>query len=341
MNDESKLERDLEALRALSARDVPDLRMTIETARQSRLDSGPWHWNLRRKIMALIDSARTRPAVAAVVIGALVVLVAMVVPVSYDRVVGQDVSLTFAGKGVAAQEVRGIAADLKTLLGSNGVSVEAVAEAGAPRYVLRATSSKHAGADVLRAAGEFARTLASKGYSASVHVTPHRERVTSPAVAYALEQIIRISVDGKAAAQLESEIRNRLAEAGVPDAEVSVTDRPDGGREIKLKVEREHVGDVGSAPPEPMPQVVLTRGGAPVAGGEGFAVKFLKKKIDGATTLTVEVTSNGKTATVNVPNLESRSDADVAGAITSQLKQAGIDAKVTVTAGKIEIDPVK
>ena len=37
------------------------------------------------------------------------------------------------------------------------------------------------------------------------------------------------------------------------------------------------MGDAGVAP-EPMPQVVLEKNGAPLEGGEGFAVKFQKKR---------------------------------------------------------------
>jgi len=177
--------------------------------------------------------------------------------------------------------------------------------------------------------------------SASVQVTPHRERVRYPAVAYAFDQIINISVDGKSAAALEAEIRDRLAQAGVHDAQVSVTDRPDGGREVKMTVEREAVNDGSQPPPEPMPQVVLSRNGAPLTGGEGIAVKIKKMKANGSTTLIVEVDSNGKTAKVEVPNADTQTDAAMADQISAQLRQAGIDAKVTVTNGKVSIEPNK
>ena len=341
MSHESKLDRDLAALKAVSARDVPDLKTTIDAARRRGLYPGREPWKLRREIMALIHSVRTRPAVAAVVLGVLVVLVAMVVPVSYERVAGQDVALTLTGNGIGAEEVRSVAGDLKSLVGGGSVAVEAVAEVGAPHYVLRATSPKRGAADMRKAAADFAGALASKGYSASVQVAPHRERVTSPAMAYALDQIIRISVDGKVASQLEAEIKSRLAEAGVPDAQVSVTDHPGGGRDVKLRVEREHVGDPGTAPAEPMPQLVLTKDGAPLGEGNGFSVRIQKKKINGATTLALEVTSEGKSAKVEVPNADTMSDAALTDAISSQLRQAGIEARVTVVAGKVEVEPAK
>jgi len=42
-----------------------------------------------------------------------------------------------------------------------------------------------------------------------------------------------------------------------------------------------------------------------------------------------------------VPNPESMSDADLTGTIATQLKQAGIDARVTVENGKIRVEPAK
>ena len=336
-----RMDRDLEALRAVSARDVPELDTTIRKVRQRVPSSGRTLWNLRRNIMSALDSIRTRPAVAAVVFGVLLVVAAMVVPVSYQRVVGQDVALTFAGKGIGREEIGTIARELKGALGSDGVMVNASAVDQGTQFVLRATSPRRSGAQVQRVAGEFARGLAAKGYSASFQVAPHRERVRYPAAAYAWDQIIRISVDGKSAAQLQSEIQSRLSEAGVPDAQVSVTDRPEGGREIQMKVERQAVGDASTATPEPMPQVVLIKDGAALAGGEGFAVKIQKKKINDAVTLTVEVSANEKSAKAEVPNSQSMSDADLANAITTQLKQAGVEARVTVVGGKVQVEPVK
>ena len=61
MNDRPELERDLAALRKVSAKELPDLETTIRMARQRVPDSGPWHWKIRREIMALLHSIRTRP----------------------------------------------------------------------------------------------------------------------------------------------------------------------------------------------------------------------------------------------------------------------------------------
>lgn len=260
---------------------------------------------------------------------------------SYDRVVGQDVALAVAGKEMSAQEVSAVAKGLKSALGASQVMAEMVSDGAQPRVVFHATLPRRSSAGVQRSATEFARTLAAAGRSASVQVTPRRERGRYPAVAYALDQMIRISVDGKVASQLEAEIRAALAQAGVHDAQVSVADRPDGGREVKMTVERTQQGGAPPAAPEPVPQIVLTKNGAPITGGEGFSVKIQKKVIDGSTTLAMEVVSKGRTAKFEVPNSGAMTDAALSDAISAHLKQAGIEARVTVAGGKISIERVK
>ncbi len=341
MNDETRMDRDLEALRQLSVKDVPDLDATIQDIRRRGLDSSPAPWNWRRRIMALFHWARTRPAVAALVLGALAVLVAMIIPISYDRVTGQDVALTVAGKGIGSPEIAGVAQGLKHALGTNGVRVEAVSSDQGPRFVLHATLPRRSGTEAQRLTTEFARDLAAKGYAASVQVRPHVERVRYPAVAYAFDQIINIDVGGKSAAALEAEIRDKFAQAGIPDALVSVTDRPNGGREVKLTVERQHVNDGSTPPPEPMPQLVLSKDGAPLGGGHGFMVKVQKRKLNDAVTLLLDVTAEGKSAKIEIPNSNTMSDAAITDAVTTQLRQSGIDARVTVTAGKVSIEENK
>jgi hypothetical protein len=341
MNDRSDLERDLEALRTLTARDIPELEPTLETIRRREPVPGPPLGTARRKLMALLHSIRTRPALAAGLAVALVALIGMVVPVSYDRITGEDVALTIAGKGVGPEEVASVARDFKAALGSGPVMVEATEDGAAPRFVLRASLPGRPATGVRRSTLEFARALAARGVSASVQVTPRRERVRYPAVAYAFDRIIRISVDGKTAAALEREIKDRLVQAGVPDAQVSVTDAPGGGHEIRMTVEREHEGAPGAAPLEPVPQIELTKNGVPLPGQEGTSVKIQKKKVDGATTLLVDVTLNGRSGHAEVAHAETMGDAALADAIRTQLLQAGLNVRVTVAGGRISIDPVK
>jgi hypothetical protein len=273
----------------------------------------------------------------------VLVIASMVVPVSYDRVTGHDVSLTLAGSGLEMEQVAAVAKDMKARLAAEAVSVQIEAGGAGTSYVLNATATERSRAEVAGAASGFVRELAGKGVSAAVSVAPHKERVRYPVAAYAWDQIIRISVDGKSASQLENEIRQRLAEAGVPDAQVSVTDVPDGGRNVSLKVERLRTsGDPSTEPREPMPQLVLTKDGAPLGGENAVKVQLQKRKTqDGAVTLIADVTAHGKSAKIEVPNIQSMSDTELANTLQTRFREAGLNVNVTVTNGDLKIEPVQ
>ena len=288
--------------------------------------------------MAAVHSMKARPALAALAVAAVLIVVGMVIPVSYDRVTGHDVSITLSA-GFAPDQIAPTAKEMKARLNVGSVEVQAEMEAGAPRFVFHATVPGRSRAEAARAAGGFVKELAQKGYAASLAVAPHREHVTSPAVAYAWDQIIQISVDGKSAPALESEIRQRLAEAGLNDAQVSVKDRPEGGREISVNVQRQNLG--GSPPADqPVPELVLTKNGAPITGGSTVKIR---KMIDetGATQLVVETSDRGKTATATISNSEKMSDAQLQDALTTQFRQAGLNVQVEVVGGQIKVRPIE
>lgn len=289
--------------------------------------------------MAAVQSMKARPALAALAAAVLVIAVGMVVPVSYDRVTGHDVSISLAGAYFTADQIAPTAQEMKASLGADGVQVQAMEENGAARFVFHTTLPERSRAEAARKAGAFVKALADKGITASLAVTPHKEHVTSPAVAYAWNQIIQISVDGKSASALESEIKQRLAEAGVPDAQVSVKDGATGGREISVNVQRQNFG--GTPPPDqPAPELVLTKNGAPITGGSTVKIKKMKDQT-GATSLVVETSDHGKTATATVPNSDTMSDAQLQSAIETQLRQAGLNVTVEVVAGQIKVRPVE
>ena len=340
---DERIARDLGALRSVRDQDLPSLADTLRAARTKRPDPGLEPNGIRRILMRTLGFIRMRPLAAAAAVAVLLVVASLVVPISYDRVTGNDVALTLAGGGLDREQVAAVARDMKARLGAEGVSVEVEAEDAGARLVLRATAPERSRAEVADAASGFVRELAGKGLSASVHVSPHKERVRYPVAAYAWDQMIQISVDGKSASQLENEIRQRLAEAGVPDAQVSVTDVPDGGRNVSLKVERLRTSDDPTTEPrEAMPRLVLTKDGEPIRDANGFKVQLQKRKTqDGAVTLVADVSDAGKSAKAEVANAQSMSDADLANAISTQLRQGGLNVNVTVTNGDIKIESVK
>lgn len=336
---DERIANDLGALRSVRAEDLPPLHETIRDAQNLRPDPGLEPNGIRRILMQASGFFRARPLIAAATVAAVLVIASMVIPISYDKVTGHEVALTISGS-VSMEQVPGIAKDMKARLGAAGVSVQAETNGSGMSFVLSATTGRSR-SEVAEATSELVHELASKGVSAAVNVAPHKERVRYPMAAYAWDQIIQISVDGKSASQLENEIRQKLAEAGVPDAQVSVTDAPEGGRNVSLKVERLRTTDGSTTEPsEPMPQLVLTKDGAPLGGADATKVQLAKRKTpDGAVTLVADVTANGRSAKIEVPNIQSMSDSELQNTLQTKFREAGLNVNVTVTNGDLKIEP--
>jgi hypothetical protein len=320
---------DLRALGSVSEREAPALERTMQQARL-RQERGPASW--REKLMSGIRIFERRPWLASAAAAVVMALILVAVPVSYQRTTGHEVRLALGAAALGAAQVSAIARELGAVLGAK--SVQAWNQDG--RLELRAFvpagSRRAAGAT----ANAFARQLAAKGYGASATTRVVRERVSGSVYAFARDQVITIRTDGMSAAELEAEIRRRFAEAGVPDAEVSVTDAGEGRREVKLKVNRD--GEAGSAGAhDPIPGLVLTKEGAPLAG-EGFEIKVMKRKSAAGVSLVVEVQDGSRSATATVAHPDALGDAAVAAEIERQLAAAGIRARVTVSGEQVEVE---
>lgn len=317
---------DLEALRSLSDRAKPGLETSLGAARRALGE--------KREGFAMVARfVRTRPALATV-LGVIVVAAALlVIPISYERTVGYDVALTLEGGSLPQAQVREIARGFKETLGAEGTTVTAAMENGHLAYVLHASASR----DVRGNASAFAKELDAHGIAAKVETTPRRETVSSNVYAYAMSQVIEISTDGKSAAQLEAEIRSRLQAAGITQAEVSVQDVGENGREVKINAQRTHEAGAGL---EEVPELVLTRDGKPIQAG--LSIRIMKKKdASGATTRTMVVAADGRTTTVEIPDTGAMGDAALAAEIEKRLLAAGFDAVVTVHGDAITVEKRK
>lgn len=271
--------------------------------------------------------------------GAVVALALLLVPVSYNKTTGHDVALTFSAPGLTQDDVRTLAQRFgKELEGA--VEVTAEDSDHGDVYTLHGFVPAKSGRDANAVGHAFAGVLQSSGYQATATVTPRVERVSGSVYAMARDQVIRIEAEGKTAAELEAEIRDRLIEEGVPNPEVSVTDE-DGKREIKVlaKVESDDPSQVPLR--ESHPTIVLTRDGQDIPDAEACEVHVKKIKNEtGAIQLTVDVNYKGTTGQAIVDNPDGLGDAGTASAIESQLHSQGLTAlRVTVTGGQIEVKP--
>lgn len=290
--------------------------------------------------MSTIRNLKGRPWLTTAMAGGLAALAMLVIPISYQRVTGHRVAVTLGGPNLEMEQLAGVAQQMKALLGVEQVRVEGRDAGGAPSFEMSAEVAPDAGRRAEAIAKGFAHELAALGYVASARTEPIREQVSGNVYAFARDQVIRIQADGKSPAQLETEIRQKLAEAGVTNAQVSVTgEKSDGKEKLQVKIEAQQQStDPGTQGEEvAMPKLVLQKNGAPLEG-KGFSVQARKMKSpDGAVSLTLEVTQDSRQAVATVAGIQAKSDAAIQSEVEAQLRQAGLDVIVTVTAGSVEV----
>lgn len=325
-----RIDRDLEALAARSAENPRPLTETLHTL-SGRRSGRRWE----ERFMAWTGFWKMRPRLATAAVVVLAAAALLVVPVSYTKVVGHEITLNLDGKGMSREVVGTLAGQFKSALHADAVQVAAGVEDGAATYTFTARA---AGRDAPAAAEAFAHNLTGKGYTARAVATPIRERVSGNVYAMAYDNVIRVSVDGKSADELETEIADALAAAGVPNAQVSVTMDGDNGSP-NMKIEVKATGDCDPDAAGSEPQLVLTADGKDLGGDtENVNVRMKKAEAaDGTVQLQVEVTRDGTVYTATVENAESLSDADLAAAVHDQLAAQGVDLSVSSQDGRVQV----
>lgn len=287
--------------------------------------------------MAAVRFFWLRPVLSTLTAVALGLFVVFGLPIPFERTVGHDVALTVSGRDLGTERARTIASEMKSLLGAEAVRVEAKASSGdGMTYRFFAPLAEPSGAKVRGAVQALAASVKAAGYEAMAEVTPRTERVSGTVYAFAADRVIRISTDGKSAAQLEAEIRDRLLAAGLRDVQVSVSD--EGERQkVGIEVHRESAGE----PVEDMPAVVLTKNGQDLGGGDVGECQLRVKKVKddaGATKLVLDLTKDGRAATLEVPNVDGMSDLTLRSELQSQLDRAGFLVRLEVRDGQISVD---
>ncbi|MGQ0720535.1 MAG: hypothetical protein ACT4PE_03050 [Candidatus Eiseniibacteriota bacterium] len=329
---DEEIARDVAALVAATDRGLPTVHETVrrsENRARTRAGSFP---------MATIRFFSMRPALSSAVVFVLAVAFVFGFPIPFERTVGHDVTLAVSGAELGQQELRAIAGEMKSQLGAESVRVEAEAGDAGTTYRLTASVDERSGGSARKAASAFAQALRSAGWDAAAEVTPRTERTSGSLYAFAADRVIRVSADGKSAAQIEQEIRDGLAAAGFGDAEVEVTDAGADRMAVKVKVERE--GESGAAAAEDMPAIEITKDGHGLSGDQDRCEVQVKKVKDdsGVTNLIVDVTKDGSTTTAEVANSESMGDAELQAALQSQLDRAGIPVRIDVRNGEISVE---
>jgi hypothetical protein len=298
---ERTLHEDLRALRAASLRDLPTLEQTARLSREMRAGHQPGGF-----LMSSFRFLRTRPWPATALAAAAIAAALLLIPVSYQKTVGHDVTLTVAAPGLDVGQIQKIAAEFKTALHAASLSVRQE-DGGGP--VLTARVPGRSDAALRRVADAFSRELTARGIAASARITPRTERVLGNVYAFARDNIIeiRVSSEGKTPEQVEADIRSQLEAAGIENPTVEYRRE---GNQTTLKVE-------------------MTR---TAADGADTTCPEVRVSVDGH-----EPGPNDHRCEVRVRRTPGMTDADVIADVQNQLQAQGIDAEVTMENGKIQI----
>jgi hypothetical protein len=329
---EPRIADDLVALREDTARDIPALPRTVANLTTRPLRGHSW----KERTMSMVHATRSRPWLATGLGITAVALALLVIPVSYERVTGHQVSLSLTR--ARPDQVSEIARQLKAALAVEGVMVKAEAVSDASAFTLEASVAGSKGVDADAVVEAFARELNARGFQAEARSTLIREKVSGNVYAYAMERVIRVETSGKSAAEIEAEIRQQLAAARLTNTQVSVTDVAPGQRQVK--VEAHHEATTPGATEPPNVRLELTKDGQPIAPiGDGVMVKMRKLKSASGETLRLDVKAGDRSATIEIPTAEAMSDAALAEAIRAELASQGLgDLRVTVVGGKVQIE---
>ena len=323
---------DLAALARVTARDFPSLEDTVRAARRRR----GFRWEAW--LMSNVRIARSRPWITTALAGALAALALLVVPISYERIVGHDVTLTLAGDP-GAERIAAIATGLKQALHAEHVSVTTTS-AGGITTEMHASVPAHGRTATAAIARAFAAGLERNGIEARVAVAPRRQKVSGSLYAYAMDRVIEIDVDGKSAGQLEAELKQRLAAAGMPDAEVSVTKTEGEHPQLGMRIHAVRHPEGGTGSGSEMPELVLKKAGAPIGGPNATEVRMMRTKTAAGNGMSTVITRDGKTITASIPNADGMSDAAIAAELQRQLDAAGVPVRIVVVNGEISVEPV-
>jgi len=321
----AEIERDLAQWRAVTSSDVPDIRTAVARARLERAAANPWR--------SFMNS--TRPWFVPAAVTAVLAVALLVVPVSYEHVTGDRVTLALAKTQDPAALVT-IAQEMKSALHASGVRVESRGEA----VSFVADVPRSSGVPAARAGAAFASALEKRGYQATVATAPIREKVTGSVYAFARDVVIKVDVADKSAAQIESEIRSQLENAGIPDARVSVM-HGDKQEKVTMELPLRTAGSAGSNNTPANVKIALTKNGEDLAGKGHRVLMRMEKAPDGGRTLHLTVGNEGQEQTFDIEHTEAMNDAQLEAAITDKFRAAGLPGSISVQDGHVTIEPIR
>jgi hypothetical protein len=306
---------DLDALRTLTSRDLPPLTSMPTFTLTSTIGArGQAPIALPGGIlMNALHNAKMRPWLATAVGTAAVALVLLFIPVSYDRLIGSELTLRLGSAEIAPSALREIASDLRTKLGAEKIRVEGDAAAGT---TLTAEIPDASWRRVGRLAVDYARGLAGRGIQATPRVRPRFEKTHGNVYAAFSSLVeVRVQTEGKSDQQIAAEIQGQLSAAGLTDATVEVN-RQDGRTEVRIEAQKTATGDEGAAEGPCCPELRIT-----LDGQEPGDPQIQTQKCE-----------------VRITRTEGMTDQQVIDDVKRQLQEQGVnDAEVYFENGKLQV----
>ncbi len=297
LDERNPIRDDMEALRRTTQRDLPTQEKTARTV-HTRLERA----SREGPVMKLVRSLRARPLITSAVAVGVVAVALLAIPISYERTVGYEAKLILTS--VDPAQAQGIASDFAKLLKTTEVNFMQDAASGTtitarvpvrPRRVIEGLAMA------------YAQALEARGMGARSSVAPVTERISGSVYAAAANEIVEIHVNrqGKTNEQIAEEIREQLAAAGLPGADVQVMQN---GDQMQMRMEWQ-------APP-----------------GDSLACqKQINVSIDGQGQ---EARQNQ--ARIQIHASKTMTDAQLKEEIERQLREQGKEGDVVVENGKVK-----
>ncbi len=265
--------------------------------------------------MSMLNNLKGRPLFTTSLLSAGVALLLVLIPISYDKTVGHEVTVTLSGTDLTASDAGEVGNTLAESIGSNDLRIYPAGRGadGEKSYKFVASVRSRTKGRIGRIASAFAADLTARGYGTSVSISPLVERVSSNVYAAGFNRVISLDIvaEGRSDEEVMADIREQLSAAGCGD-DVDVSFRRDGNATILTVQKSGFNGDCSDLDCDDL-----------------MDVRIDGERIDSDHARIVKICGEGN---------EDMSDSELEDLIRAQIEAQGIDADITVTDGKCRIE---
>lgn len=328
------LKRDFDALFKATNKEMRPLRNFVQEGANSRRKAK------EDNAMFFSSLSNKRPLLIAPVAVVAVAAVLFLIPVSYNRTVGWDVSLAVTASSLSPEQLRPVATELKSALGVEGVRVELEQGQNGSRATMSAYVDAEKNPNPGATMQAFAKYLNGKGLVASAESKPKVTEVSSNVWAMTVDHVIRVEIEGKSDEEVEEEIIARLKEVGLDEVEVDVSRDGDEKTRIEIKAECGQEQD-SDCPLDPVKLTLTKNGVEPSGDGEDAFIRVRKMIKDGEEIFSIDLGFEGKKATIELADPASMEAEELVEAVQAQLIEQEVSFPVKVEEGTLWVGTLR